>query len=378
MKRIAPEDRARANQIRLQAMAHEQRRKLRRRMRRENRERLIAERRSYAVQQDIIFDSQIARHQLILPAQFSLSANYEPTASILEAIREVALRRGQRILLHFEHVTDIEPAAALALVSEIYRVRNLRTASFITGTYPRDWDVYLALSNMGFFKFLSIVDRADAPRAAPDPSKPIYLKFMTDNRADWGLADQFVTIVENNLMQFNDLARQRLVKAIGEAITNTLDHAHPPDADGDPMRNRWWLSAWLHLEKKEVAIIVLDKGVGIPSTLPPSDYERISAFLNNLLQLRLSSSPSDGELILAATEYHRSGTGSGERGRGFSDMKQFIDICSDGELRVLSNRGSYHYMRGQEQFENNQVSIGGTVIEWRFRHLGGLVEFEDE
>lgn len=332
MKRLSNHHYFRAELRRRRLEVLERRRKIRRRERRERRERAVVCRREYSLRNGLLYDNQLSRYQLVLPRTFSLSTNYEETALVLAKIRQIALREQRRILLHFEHVNVIEPAAALALVSEIYRVRNLHNAAFVTGTYPRDRDVFVALRNMGFFKFLSIVDPSDIPADDIDPSKPIYLNFLTDNRADWGLADSFVSIVEKHLIQFNELARQRLVKAIGEAINNTLDHAHPAGVARDPMRNRWWLSAWVNIQNKEIAIIVLDKGVGIPSTLPPTDYEKISAFINNLLQFRLSATPTDGELLIAATEYHRSGTGSGERGRGFYDMKQFIDVCTDGEL----------------------------------------------
>src|SRR3546814_15751737 len=89
--------------------------------------------------------------------------------------------------------------------------------------------------------------------------------------------------------------------------------------------------------------------------------------LANISKLKLSTQPSDGEMILAATEYHRSGTGGKGRGRGFADMKRFVDICTDGELRVLSNRGSYHYLSGAEAHGNAETSLGGTLLEWRFQ-----------
>jgi hypothetical protein len=81
-------------------------------------------------------------------------------------------------------------------------------------------------------------------------------------------------------------------------------------------------------------------------------------------------------MIAAATELYRTSTGQSGRGRGFRDMKRFIDECDDGELRVLSNRGSYRYMKDGEQIDDQEFSIGGTLIEWRVRH-GQAVEFED-
>jgi anti-sigma regulatory factor (Ser/Thr protein kinase) len=376
VKRQDPRHALRANDERLRRDRRLKRRKIRIEEKRRNVQLQIAARRQFARQEGLFYDSRVNRQPVILPSIFSFAKNYEGTVGVLQFIREHALERGQPVLLHFEHVIEIEPAAALALVAEIYRVRNLMTRSSVHGTYPRDWEVYEGLSNMGFFKLLEIVERDDKPHEETDPEKPVYLQFLTDNRAAWTLVDQFVDIIEKHVMALNPLARQRLVTAVGEAINNTLDHAHPNPTPGS-MKNRWWLSASVNLHKKEVAIVVVDQGVGIPNTLPPTEYEQLRAFLVNILQFKLTAEPSDGDKILAATAYHRSGTGSQGRGRGFYDMKRFIDVCSDGELRVLSNRGSYHYMGGQESFDNAEVSIGGTLIEWRFSH-NGVVELKDE
>jgi len=54
-----------------------------------------------------------------------------------------------------------------------------------------------------------------------------------------------------------------------------------------------------------------------------------------------------------------------------------VDVCSDGELTVLSNRGRYTYIAGTDTYADESLSIGGTVIEWRFRH-DGSVDMEDE
>lgn len=116
---------------------------------------------------------------------------------------------------------------------------------------------------------------------------------------------------------------------------------------------------------------LLDHGVGVPETLDATVLEMVKAAIT-----RWSWRPGDGHMIAAATEIYRTSTGQRGRGRGFRDMKRFIDTCDDGELRVLSNRGGYRYMKGEEQIDDQELSIGGTLIEWRVRH-GQLVDFED-
>ena len=159
-------------------------------------------------------------------------------------------------------------------------------------------------------------------------------------------------------------------------MSNTLDHAHPLGSrvTGETMPHRWWLSSWINVAQREVMIMLFDQGVGIPVTLGPQRYGLVRTALVNL---GLSERPGDGEMIRAATELFRTGTGQVGRGCGFRDMKRFIDACDDGELRVLSNCGWYSYMGGTESYGDESMSIGGTMIEWRFRQQGS-VDLKDE
>jgi hypothetical protein len=354
----------------------EARRKLRRRAKRLHRKIAQDSRRLFAVRNQVYFDTNLERAQIILPESFSFTTNYEKCVNVINAMRFFTMNERRAVMLHFTALRHIEPAAALVLVAEIFKIRNLRGRASVWGTYPTDRATYDLLCDLGFYSLLDIPELGDIPRAPPAEVKPVFLRFMSDNRVDAESVDRFVGVIEKHILKLNELARERLVAAIIEAMANTLDHAHPTSPGSDVMRNRWWLSSCLRIQEREVTIVLFDQGVGIPRTLDPTAYESIRAALTNISQLRLSTQPSDGEMILAATEYHRSGTGSQGRGRGFADMKRFVDICTDGELRVLSNRGRYHYMTGTEAYDNAATSIGGTLIEWRFRHEG-LVEMSD-
>lgn len=331
----------------------------------------------YAWHHQIPYDPHARRHQIVLPSVFSLAENYEDTVAKINEIYEFAVVQRKPVMLHFNHVRQIEPAATLVLVSEIFRARHLRSPRFVTGTYPSDQNVYRGLKEMGFYRLLNVQDMEGVPSLPLEPGRPVFLQFVSENRVIPEFADGFVGLIEKHLFEMNELARSRLVVAIKEAMSNTLDHAHPQSDQGNTMRNRWWLSSWVNLIDREVTVVFYDQGVGIPSTLDALSFEKIAAAFYNLFKLKFDTQPSDSQMIAAATEYHRSGKGDG-RGRGFTDMKRFIDICCDGELRVLSNRGKYHYMKGQQEIPADALSsLGGTVVEWRFRNDGALEMVDD-
>lgn len=377
MKHFDAEQAARFRRLQIHREERERSRQVVRKAKRLNRLKLLANRRRDAADRGLLFDKDLGRVQLVLPPIVSFTKNFDETANILEALREVCLRQNRRVMLHFTSVEEIEPAAALALVAEIFRIRNLRSVEAITGTYPRLRSIYELLSDMGFFSVLKVQERRE-PKSEPDPTRAIFLRFLTGNRVESELVDTFVRIIEEELVQLNEVARGRLIAAIIEAMNNTLDHAHPIRIANETMPHRWWMSSAVNIRNQEITVMLFDQGVGIPKTLDPTLYERVRTALKGAITLQgISAQPTDSEMILAATELHRTSTGQSGRGKGFRNMKQFVDVCPDGELRVLSNRGRYCYMKGTEAHDDASCSMGGTLIEWRFRH-DGSVELKDD
>src|SRR3546814_11461748 len=109
----------------------------------------------------------------------------------------------------------------------------------------------------------------------------VFLRFVSDNRVPAPEVDRFVGIVEKHIVALNELARERLVAAIIEAMANTLDHAHPNPTQLGTMRNRWWMSSRVNLADNEVTIVLFDQGVGIPNTLDTTAYESLRAALRS-------------------------------------------------------------------------------------------------
>ena len=104
-----------------------------------------------------------------------------------------------------------------------------------------------------------------------------------------------------------------------------------------------------------------DQGVGIPSTLPrrhPSIFRK--------LQELLQREDGPGARIQMALRVGESSTGHTFRGKGLNDVREFVRLCGEGELRILSGRGEYQYnANGTEKVIDHDRSIGGTLIQWR-------------
>ena len=315
------------------------------------------------------------RTPLSIPQTLSFRTNFDETARVIAEIRRSVFSAHTPVALYFDDLRELEPAATLVLTAEIHRCRQLRpwrNGLMVNGTYPGDRDAFASLRKLGFFDLIGVDDRSalgEAPPAA-DPAKPFFFKFRTFNTVDSVFAAQFCEMVVSNAFAMSPLAKGRMVAALKEAMGNAVEHAYMQATDFPPMKNRFWVTGYVDKTAGEMMITLFDQGVGIPNTLDPTAFERIRS------ALKARWTPTDGHMIAAATELHRSQTEQPGRGKGLQDMKKFIDTCDDGELRILSNRGGYSYIKGNETISDERLSICGTLVEWRVRH-GSAVEVDD-
>jgi hypothetical protein len=307
------------------------------------------------------------RIPFLVPEVVSLRENGEQTIKLVDDLRRTVLLENQRAFLYFDRVRKLEPAAALLLVAEIFRcvyLRPGRNGRSVSGNYPADRSVFLQLREMGFYKLLSLDEVTSIDDEGLDPERPVFLPFRSMSTVDPEFAANFGDLITGGAIRMEELARRRMVAALKEAMGNAHEHAYLRPGEYPAMRKRWYLAGYLDPPRKELMVLILDQGIGIPNTLDVTLFENLDAHLTGRWGRR-----SDATLIAAATELHRTSTGAGGRGRGFFDMKSFVDVCDDGELRVRSNRGSYAYVKDQEDIlEDHDASIGGTLIEWRVRH----------
>jgi len=322
----------------------------------------------------MIADSDANRRPIILPEVLSFWDNYAETAKMLADIRKFGLEQKTPLSIRFDNLKQLDPSAALVLVAEIFRCQKLRVYRnewFITGNYSSNRDIDFQLSQMGFYNLLHIHDNLKGSKPTNE-AMPVYLKFITQRRIIGQLISAFVGVVEDEVIKFDATAREMLIGAMMEAIGNADEHAYKLPTKYQSMKHRWYLSARINIAQREIMVMVYDQGVGIPDTLKPSDWKRTLSALVRTFKLK-GPSPSDGEIIKLATEMGRTGTGEKGRGQGFLDMKRFVDKCDDGELRVLSKRGRYTYMKDNEDFDDQDVACGGTVVEWRFKSNDPLI-----
>jgi anti-sigma regulatory factor (Ser/Thr protein kinase) len=306
---------------------------------------------------------------LKVPRVLSLKDNYDATLKLIEDIRSYALEGYHPVDLFFDDVEYLEPAALTVLTAEIHRCRNLRKVNgkpAVSGYYPSNAEIYRQLHEIGFFRLLEIKDSHPPLEDKGAARTRLVLPFLTDavvtaERSAWFI-DQLAALIED-AVPMDAKSKRYLQGAIVEAMKNAGEHAYKLKPQYQALGHRWWLTGAFDLERREVAILLFDQGVGIPATLEPDLRDKLESVTR-----AEGVTPRDSLMIEIATRPGESSTGQSGRGQGFKTMRKFVDFCDDGDLIVYSNNGNYLYARAGTARNDRTLSLGGTLIQWRFRH----------
>ena len=267
----------------------------------------------------------------------------------------------------FATITRITPAAALVLAAEFERMKIL------TGNPPvvvnvGSWSpqVFETLWEIGFFAIVGFAAGQKEPEVVGSVK---VLKMRSGNTAD---ANEIATLIAGlkELYPGEEQSVQggmtHLYGAMIEAVGNVCGHAYPHPAPVSV--GRWWMTGAVDAANRRTTAVIFDQGISIPVSLPT--WSRYAGFARRFMAaLRFgpdSGNPqNDGDAIAVAVEEAVSSTGAPHRGQGLAQMKNFVDLCRDGYLRIMSRNGEVVFRPGCNPTVNtHSVSVGGTLIEW--------------
>ncbi|WP_420723927.1 ATP-binding protein [Hwanghaeella sp. LZ110] len=308
------------------------------------------------------------RVSIELPENISLTTNYKETIEFINKLRDFVIVKNMPVMLHFDNVVSVSPAAALVMTAEIYRCRNLRPGRNgvvpVNGNWPEDPRARKILKDMGFYKLMNLPDRAPTEESEEQDLK-IHLGFASLNTVNASAIAEFhEKILAGFDVSLSKTDKKKLQGAIIEAIGNATEHAYKSPTDLQSMKKRSWMSGYIDIATNELMFMVMDQGVGIPNTLDPTLVERMISLR------RLKPQPTDSDLIGIAATLRRTSTQVSGRGKGIDTMKRLITTVGNGELRIFSNKGLYMFDSSSKESRFEQDgSIGGTLIQWKLKPL---------
>ena len=205
------------------------------------------------------------------PEDFSLESNFDEVVGVVQRIRSQSGRRNSDgIYIDFRPIRRLSVTAALILAAELDRWNQVKRRSRLKAVDVGNWDssVRVLLRDMGFFGLLQIEgDAVDLPDGESDIR---YLKFRSGRYAE---GEAIARLQAEDLEPiFGELPRkQYLYAAVTEAMTNVVQHAYEPSR----RYPRWWLAGGWNARTSQVAIVIYDRGMGIPRTLPRRVSDRL-------------------------------------------------------------------------------------------------------
>lgn len=335
---------------------------------------------------DEFFKAYSERGASATPEILCLSENFGETSLFLEKLRRKMLSRSHKNqawvrypksgrgkptvpgYYDFSLIKKIGIGAALVLAAEYAR------ASRLVGQNPTivnidTWEpsVFRTLFEIGFFETVGIQD-TNIAKILQYSEDTMTLKFFSGVREKTSEADLALAKLLEYAMPgqpASDDIMIPIVSAISEAMINVARHAYPEDHSFRFRHvERWWITGTASKLNRNITIAIYDQGATIPVTYTKHFWsDRLAEFLGVSDDSRPFA--TDGKTIQAAAKFGSTSTNQPERGKGLPQMKEAVELCGDGSLRILSRGGEYLYTSdGQEKVFSHPISIGGTLIEW--------------
>lgn len=318
------------------------------------------------------------RHKrIVVPSDFSLSNNYEGVVKLLLEIRNALQNYTNKkpFNIDLSKVSNIQPAAALALAAELDRGRRKHNIS-LQATYASSWKphVFCLLDDLGLFKILEIKDsrlarlRIKYRKKLSDNEFGTLLKFVSSSTNNKSETDKLAIEIRKKVPLFSELLEKseglEIVASLAEASLNSIDHAYDfiSGENTNSSEKRWWAVAAYKNDLTEIRFLLYDLGVGIARTMLKTKRGKI------VLEWMAKNGyimGGESKVIEAVLKAPRSSTLKEERGKG---LKQITDAITgvNGFLKIVSGKGEVEVdNQGIRSKRDKAISLGGTLIEWR-------------
>lgn len=287
-------------------------------------------------------------------------ANFERLSICIDRMTRF-IEQGARVMLNFDETEKVTASAMLSLLADIdQKIKKSPLGhKLISFSHPAEEKVKSVLKQIGFYDLLK-----KAPPKVEEFDDVIFWRYSSGVCSEPMLAHGTIKEIKKELKL---KASKKLYRGFSEAMANSVEHAYSTnrclhEIDKESAFEKWWCFAGI--KDDNLVVVICDKGVGIPKTLPITQKD----ILRVILEMMNIVKPTDAEYIKAASNLKETRTGLANRGKGISDMKAVIDAHEDGSLTIFSNKGRYTYSgnRGivRELVCDYAHSVRGTIIEW--------------
>jgi len=315
-------------------------------------------------------DKKISNRRVIFSAPVRINYyqknDYDLTNRFLGQIRD-CLSSGRRVFIDFRNTKFISAAAMLSFLAEVDVLikKHPNGNRCLNFSHPLEEKIESILVQVGFYDLIK-----KEKRETKDFDDVTFWKYSSGSCSEPIIAKEMIAEIKKELAQ---RASKKLYRGFIEAMSNSVEHAYlnepgnnsSIEKDEQDNAAKWWTFAGIR--EKQLIVVICDKGVGIPNTLPKT--QGVTALRNLFDKMGYSlDNVKDSVFIKASTAVQKTRTGERYRGKGLKDIKAVIDIIGSGYMSIFSNKGKYIY-RGnsgkiKELVFDHKSSVRGTIIEW--------------
>ncbi|EGR2016759.1 ATP-binding protein [Vibrio cholerae] len=288
-------------------------------------------------------------------------STFDKTNKFINDIVDVVRNENRKVFIDFSQTKKISAAAMLSLLAEV----DVLTKQSVHGKYaisfnhPKDEKTESILKQIGFYELVG-----KEMRDTKEFDDVTFWRYCSGSCSEAIIAKPIFDELSETLK--GTQGSKKLYRGFVEAMSNSVEHAYLDDSVHceEDRTAKWW--AFAGIKNNELAVVICDKGVGIPRTLPKTQgVDKINDLLETLGYKH--HKVTDGKYIKAATSLTKTRTLERHRGKGLTDIKAVIDSIGKGSLLIFSNKGEFRY-KAQKTLDgvimDHKTSVSGTIIEW--------------
>ncbi len=303
------------------------------------------------------FGAKLVKILIRAPEAIAMSSPDERTefCRFLTNLREAAANPSARIVLDFSSTISIASSGAVFLIGEVDRAIATQGTT-IQARRSKTQLVEEVFQQIGIYGKLGI--QCDI---SPKSDSVIYWQVASGTLAEGAKSGSILESYEGRLPEG---LTKGLYDGLVEAMTNTVHHAYPDDAEGRKRRHRLGKRWWMLSQERDgiLTVAFCDLGIGIPRSLPKSKTYKADTLREFWRNTGLDK--SDASAISVAVQIGKSRTGLKQRGYGLAEIVNSARKTEKSGVLITSNKGVFIAKDGTDHAFNHRLSINGTLIQW--------------
>lgn len=286
---------------------------------------------------------------------------FDKTNKFIDEIVDAVRNEQRKVFVDFSQTEKISAAAMLSLLAEVdvLTKQSIHGKHAVSFNHPKEEKIESILKQVGLYDVVG-----KEKRETKEFDDVTFWQYCSGSCSEPLIAKPIFD--ELSEMLKGTQGSKKLYRGFVEAMSNSVEHAYIDDSEHceEDRTAKWW--AFAGVKNRELAVVICDKGVGIPNTLPKTQgVSKINDILESFGYKHHKI--TDGKYIKAATSLTKTRTLAKHRGKGLTDIKAVIDSIGKGSLLIFSNKGEYRY-KAQKTLDgvimDYKTSVGGTIIEW--------------